>query len=117
MFVNIAFEKYLKKCFIYTIVMAMVSKFVNALSYDEYLNIYSSLNHPNLIPHYKPNGCLRLRCDGKLIEYKTELEEYQRQENEQPHIKHHFEMEFVPFQMFKLIKTSNGFKHCSIDEV
>lgn len=95
----------------------MVSKYINALTHDEYLSVYSSLNHPNLVPHYKPNGCLMLRCDGKLIQKRNELEEYQRQEKEQPHIKHYFQMEFMPFDMFKLIKTSNGIKHYANNEV
>lgn len=97
--------------------MAMVSKYINTLTKDEYLNIYSSLNHPTLIPHYKPDGCLMLRCDGKLIQLRSELEEYQRQEKEQPQIKHYFEMEFKPFDMFKLIKTKEGIKHFSNFEV
>ena len=97
--------------------MAMVSKHIKTLTHDEYLNVYSSLNHPSLVPNYKPDGCLMLRCHGKLILYRSELEEYQRQEKEQPRIKHYFDMEFKPFDMFKLIKTSHGIKHCSNDEV
>ena len=97
--------------------MAMVSKYINTLTKDDYLNIYSSLNHPTLIPHYKADGCLILRRDGKLIQYRSELEEYQREEKQRPYVKHYYELEFKPFDMFKLVRTKEGIKHFSNNEM
>ncbi len=101
--------------------MANLSKQVdingNVIKRAEYSNMYQDLNHPLTLSHYKEGGCLMMKRDGKLIILKTELEEYRIQEADEPNIKHLYTLEFIPFNMFKLVKTDNGIRHCANDEV
>jgi hypothetical protein len=97
--------------------MTVNSKLRNTISKEEYLKIYHSLNSPLQLTHYRESGCLMMRRDKQLIKYISELEAFRKEDEAYPDTKHWYELEFIPFDQFKLIKTKHGIMHCANDEI
>ena len=77
------------------------------MTYNRYLRTYQLLNSPDKVTSYVSNGCFMMYRDGEPILAKQELEQYQREEKENPLNKHWYELKFVPFKMFELREIFN----------
>ena len=87
--------------------MSVFSKEDVYINYNQYQNIYQQLNDVDRIPYYNKDGLYAVCCDGKFIEYKKELQMYEKEEQENPNRHHYYEMFFIPFGHFKLLKTDD----------
>ena len=82
---------------------------MNKLSINEYENIYNSLNDARRIsPSFIPKGMMLMRCDNDLIKTTKELKEYKKQEKKGH--KFYYRMEFVPFNMFDILRCGVEYK-------
>ena len=77
------------------------------LSVNEYKQIYHRLNKNGVMsPQFTPKGLLIVKCDGIIVNTLREMEGYKEQE--QRGHKFYYTMESIPFDMFKITKSSNG---------
>ena len=77
------------------------------LSVNEYKQIYHRLNKSGVMsPQFTPKGLLIVKCDGIIVNTLREMEGYKEQE-QQGH-KFYYTMESIPFDMFRITKSSNN---------
>ena len=77
------------------------------LSVNEYNQTYHRLNKSGVMsPQFTPKGLLIVKCDGNIVRALREMAEYKEQEQQGRTF--YYSMESIPFDMFKITKSSSG---------
>lgn len=75
---------------------------IKPMTLNRYLRMLPLLNSPEKLTHYRKEGCLFMFRDGEMILHRAELDQFNKEEKENPLNKHWYEMQFIPFQGFEL---------------